>query len=204
MIAANGTALLVVYVQNELVDPNGKIGAGGLAKIGAHRNLIPNLKAAIAAARNKGWPIVYVELGYREDYQDVLSVAPRVSKTRENKIAVQGTWASEFHPEIAPQPGDMVFYKQCVNPFFGTSLLEWLRSKGVNSVYLAGTATNRVVESAARYADDAAFAVSVLEDCCASPIPPGTTSRLHKSFLFSQRSPRPTTSSDRDTLIIRS
>jgi nicotinamidase-related amidase len=165
------TALLVCDVQNDLVDPKGKVGAGGLAKIVADRNLLSNLKVVIAKARGKGWPVVYVGLGYREDYQDVLSVAPRIAKARENKVAVRGHWGAEFHPDIAPQAGDVVFYKQCVNPFFGTSLLEWLRSKGVANLFLAGTATNLVVESAARYADDAGFAVSVVEDCCASPNP---------------------------------
>ena len=165
------TALLVCDVQNDLVDSKGKVGAGGLAKIVADRNVLSNLKGVIAKARGKGWPVVYVGLGYREDYQDVLSVAPRIAKARENKVAVRGHWGAEFHPDIAPQAGDVVFYKQCVNPFFGTSLLEWLRSKRVENLFIAGTATNFVVESAARYADDAGFAVSVIEDCCASPNP---------------------------------
>ena len=165
------TALLVCDVQNDLVDPKGKVGAGGLAKIVADRNVLSNLKGVIAKARGKGWPVVYVGLGYREDYQDVLSVAPRIAKARENKVAVRGHWGAEFHPDIAPQAGDVVFYKQCVNPFFGTSLLEWLRSKGVAKLFIAGTATNLVVESAARYADDAGLAVSVVEDCCATPNP---------------------------------
>jgi len=167
----NGTALLVCDVQNDLVDPNGKVGAGGLAKIVAERNLLSNLKTLIASVRGKGWPVVYIGLGYREDYQDVLSVAPRIAKARESKVAVRGEWGAEFHPDIAPQAGDIVFYKQWINPFFGTPLLEWLRRNGVSSLLIAGTATNLVVESAARYADDAGFAVSVVEDCCASPNP---------------------------------
>lgn len=165
----NANALLVCDVQNDLVDPKGKVGASGLAKIVADRNVLPNLKALIANVRGKGWHVVYVGLGYREDYQDVLSVAPRIAKARDNQVAVRGQWGAEFHPDIAPQSGDMVFYKQWVNPFFGTSLLEWLRRNGVASLFITGTATNLVVESAARFADDAGLAVSVVEDCCASP-----------------------------------
>ena len=123
------TALLVCDVQNDLVDPKGKVGAGGLAKIVNDRKVLSNLKSVIAKARGKGWPVVYVGLGYREDYQDVLSVAPRIAKARENKVAVRGHWGAEFHPDIAPQADDVIFYKQWVNPFFGTSLLEWLRSE---------------------------------------------------------------------------
>ena len=171
MSVVNGSALLVLDVQNDLVDPKGKVGAGGLAKIVADRKLLPNLKALIARVRESGWPVVYVGLGYREDYKDVLSVAPRIAKAREGKVAVLGEWGSEFHPDVAPQNGDVVFHKQWVNPFFGTSLLEWLRRNNLGHLYLAGTATNLVVESAARYADDAGFSVSVVEDCCASPNP---------------------------------
>lgn len=171
MTVVSDTALLVLDVQNDLVDPKGKVGAGGLAKIVADRNVLANLKGLIASFRGKGAHVAYAGLGYREDYLDVLSVAPRIAKARENKVAVLGTWGSEFHPEVAPQAGDMVFRKQCVNPFFGTSLLEWLRRNGVVNLVLAGTATNLVVESAARYADDAGFAVTVVEDCCASPNP---------------------------------
>jgi len=167
----NDTALLVCDVQNDLVDPRGKVGVGGFAKIVAERNLLSNLKALIATVRGKGWPVVYIGLGYREDYQDVLSVAPRIAKARESKVAVRGEWGADFHPDIAPQAGDIIFYKQWINPFFGTSLLEWLRRNGVSNLLIAGTATNLVVESAARYADDAGFAVSVVEDCCASPNP---------------------------------
>jgi biuret amidohydrolase len=155
-------------VQNDLVDTKGKLGAGGLAKIVADRNVLANLEAFIANA-SKGWPVVHVGPRYREDYQDVLSVAPRIGKPRENKVAVRGQCGAEFQQDVAPKAQDTVFCKECVNPFFGTPLLEWLRRNGISCLYIAGTATNLVVESAARHADDAGLAVSVVEDCCASP-----------------------------------
>jgi nicotinamidase-related amidase len=36
---------------------------------------------------------------------------------------------------------------------------------------IGGVVTNLVVESAARAADDAGFAVTIIEDCCAAPNP---------------------------------
>jgi nicotinamidase-related amidase len=40
------TALLVCDVQNDPIDPKGNAGAPGLARIGADRNLLANLKKA--------------------------------------------------------------------------------------------------------------------------------------------------------------
>ena len=58
-----------------------------------------------------------------------------------------------------------------MNPFFNTGLMSWLWSRGVKRIVTGGVVTNLVVESTAQAADDAGFAVVVLEDCCASPNP---------------------------------
>ena len=58
-----------------------------------------------------------------------------------------------------------------MNPFFNTPLMNWLQHRRVERLVLGGVATNLVVESTARAADDAGFEVQVLADCCASPNP---------------------------------
>ncbi len=116
-------------------------------------------------------PVVFIRLGFRPDYADALSVSARVEKLKSMNAAIVGTWGTEFPAELAPRPDEMVFTKQSVNPFFNTSLLSWLSARGIRRLALCGVATNNVVESAARYADDAGFAVTVVEDCCASAKP---------------------------------
>ena len=162
-------ALLLLDLQNEMVDPNGKIGGGGLAKVVEQRSVLPKAAAAIDRARTKGIPIVYVRLGFRSDYLDALSVAPRIEKLKANKVAVLGTWGTEFPDAIAPRDGDLVVTKQCVNPFFNTGLMTWLQSRGIKRIAIGGVVTNLVVESTARAADDAGLAVTVLQDLCAAP-----------------------------------
>lgn len=164
-------ALLLLDLQNEMVDPKGKIGGGGLAKIVEQRSVLTKAAAAIHRARTKGVPIVYVRLGFRSDYLDALSIAPRIEKLKAAKAAIVGTWGTEFPEAIAPRDGDLVVTKQCVNPFFNTGLMTWLQSRGVKRVAIGGVATNLVVESTARAADDAGLAVTVLEDLCAAPNP---------------------------------
>jgi nicotinamidase-related amidase len=169
MSEPRATALLLLDLQNEMVDPKGKVGGGGLAKVVAERNVVENAAAALAAARKRGNPVVHVRLGFRADYLDALSVAPRIDKLKANNVAVLGTWGTEFPEALKPADGELVVTKQCVNPFFGTNLLNWLAQSGVRHVVLGGVVTNLAVESTARAADDAGFAVTVLEDCCAAP-----------------------------------
>ena len=165
------TALLLLDLQNEMVDPAGKVGGGGLARIVADRRVLENASIALAAARARGLVIGHVRLGFRADYADSLSVAPRVTRLKASGAVVLGSWGCEFPAQVAPLNSEPVFTKQCVNPFFNTPLMVWLLRQGVTDLVLGGVATNLVVEATARAADDAGFAVTVLEDCCASPNP---------------------------------
>lgn len=165
------TALLLLDLQNEMVDPKGKVGGGGLAKIVADRGVLANASRALTAARAARMMVVHVRLGFRADYADALSVAPRITKLKEHGAAILGTWGTEFPDAVRPNTDELVITKQCVNPFFNTSLLALLTHRGIRRVVLGGVATNLVVESTARYSDDAGFAVTVIDDCCASPNP---------------------------------
>jgi len=165
----NTTALLLLDLQNEMVDPNGKIGAGGLAKVVAERNVIPNAADALRAAREGGLAVGHVRLGFRDDYEDALSVAPRIARLKEHRAAIAGTWGTEFPDALTPQANELVVTKQCVNPFFNTSLFAWLSHRGIKTIVIGGVVTNLVVEATARAADDAGLATIVLEDCCAAP-----------------------------------
>lgn len=167
--SAAQTALLLLDLQNEMVEPAGKIGGGGLAAVVEARGVLANARRALDAARERGHPVVHVRLGFRPDYADALSVAPRITRLKENRAAILGTWGTEFPDAVAPTEGELVVTKQCVNPFFNTGLLVWLLQRGVEHVVLAGVVTNLVVESTARAADDAGLAVTVLEDACAAP-----------------------------------
>lgn len=161
-------ALLLIDFQNDMVHPEGKIGASGLAACVSARDILSRTRSVAEAFRNNGRPVIFIRLAFRADYADSLSVAPRISKLRKAGAAVSGTWGAAFHAQLQPQAGDLVLNKQCVNPFFNTSLLSWLGHRNISELAIAGVATNLAVESAVRYADDAGIAPIVLEDCCAS------------------------------------
>lgn len=172
------SALLLLDLQNEMVDPKGKVGAHGLAKIVEDRGVLKNARACLDAARAAGMAVVHVRLGFRPDYSDCLSVAARITGLKGNRAAIVGEFGSEFHPTVAPLDDELVITKQCVNPFFNTGLMTWLMQNGIKRLYLGGVATHLVVESTARFADDAGFAPVVIEDICAAPNP-----ALHDHFI---------------------
>ena len=165
------TALLVLDVQNELVDPAGKVGSQGFAKVVEQRDLLRKTAAVIAAMRAKQQPVAYVNVGFRADYADAISRSKRLAHLKEKQAIVIGSWGLQFPEAIAPLPGEIVYTKRAVSPFFNTGLETWLHRHGVTTLALCGVYTHMVVDSAARHADDAGFVVKVLEDCCASPDP---------------------------------
>ncbi len=165
------TALLVLDVQNEFVDPRGKVGATGFAKIVEQRQIIPNIARAQAAFRAKGLPVAFVNVAYRADYRDTISRSARLQHLIDMNAIVEGTWGVQFPDAIKPLPSEIIFTKHAVSPFFNTQLYSWLIRQGVDTVALTGCHTHMVVDSAARYADDAGLYVKVVEDCCASPDP---------------------------------
>ena len=165
------SALVLLDLQNEMVDAKGKVGGGGLAKIVAERQVLENAARALAAARASGMDVVHVRLGFRADYLDALSVAPRVTKMKMNQACIVGTWGTEFPAMIAPREGELVVTKQCVNPFFNTGLMNWLLHRNIEKLVFGGVVTNLAVEMTARAADDAGFGLTVLEDVCAAPNP---------------------------------
>jgi biuret amidohydrolase len=172
------SALLLLDLQNEMVDPKGKVGAHGLAKIVEDRGVLENARTCLDAARSAGMAVVHVRLGFRPDYADCLSVAARITTLKNNRAAIVGEFGSEFHPSVAPLDGELVITKQSVNPFFNTGLMTWLMQNGIKRLYLGGVATHLAVESTARFADDAGFAPVVIEDVCAAPNP-----ALHDHFI---------------------
>ena len=75
--------------------------------------------------------------------------------------------ATQIHPAVAPQIGDIVVIKKRVSAFVGSDLEVVLRSLAVRSLVLAGIATSGVVLSTLRQAADLDYDLKVLSDACA-------------------------------------
>ncbi|WP_030438018.1 cysteine hydrolase family protein [Actinoplanes subtropicus] len=161
-----GTALLVMDVQETIVarypDPG----------------LLKRLSATIGAARGAGLPIIYVTIGFRPG-------APEISSR--NKVFKQvtirmGGLANEIHPDVAPEPGDILVTKRRVSAFAGSDLEMVLRAQGIEHLVLTGIATSGVVLSTLRQAADLDYEITVLADCCLDNDPEVHRVLLEKVF----------------------
>jgi len=75
---------------------------------------------------------------------------------------------SDFVPEIAPEPSDIVITKRQWGAFYGTDLELQLRRRGMDTIVLCGISTDYGVESTARFAYEYGFQQVFAEDAMAA------------------------------------
>jgi nicotinamidase-related amidase len=163
--------LLVLDMINDLVHadgPNG--GPKGYGPELARRGTLAHAATAIGKARVAGVPIAYIRVGFSSDYREVSPTSPLFQAAKKGGLFKLGTWGTEVHPDLSPQPGDFDIVKHRVSPFYATSLEALLRGSGVRSLYLLGVSTSGAVLSAAKDGHDRDYKITIVEDaCCALP-----------------------------------
>lgn len=80
-----------------------------------------------------------------------------------------GTWESAIIDELAPLPEDYMVPKYRWNAFFQTYLELALRTRGIDTIILAGGSTDVGVASTAYAARDLDYNIVFASDACSSP-----------------------------------
>lgn len=126
----------------------------------AKERLVP----VLAAARNKGIPVMYSTSG--EDHL-LLSRHSWGAKTKRLGVANADPMPNShaIPKDIAPLPHEPLFRKEKPSVFFGTALLQYLINLGVNQLLLCGTTTSGCVRATAVDAFSYNYRVAVIEDC---------------------------------------
>ena len=74
----------------------------------------------------------------------------------------------EIQNLVEPISGEKIISKSAVNCFVGTDLLDYLRSKEVDTLVICGMQTHMCVEAATRAAADFGFKCILIGDACAT------------------------------------
>jgi nicotinamidase-related amidase len=159
---------LVLDMENDLVAEEGPNGKGPLGEQVRARGIIARTATAIAKARAAGVPIGYVRVGFSPDYREAPDTSAIFNGAKQHGLFKLGTWGTEVHKDLAPQPGDFDIVKHRVSPFWATNLEAILRAHRIERIFCSGVSTVAVVQGTVRDAHDRDYVCVVLEDCCAS------------------------------------
>jgi nicotinamidase-related amidase len=159
-------ALILLDVQNELVDPAGAVGSHGLAGRVAEHKMLLTTGRLLTAAREAAVPVVHVGNGFRDGHPEVDEANPLTAAAKAGNEFVLGSWGAQFHPEVAPQPGEYTVMKSGMSAFAGTALDPLLTVLRVRTLLLCGLVTNIAVEGTARDAADRGYRPVVVSDAC--------------------------------------
>lgn len=163
------TALVLIDLQNAIMDRETKPYSTG--------EVLERSRAMAEAFRSKGALVVYVRVLLGE----VLSMPADEIMTLPKDLPAS---ASAIADAAGMKDGDLLISKRHWGAFAQTDLEKQLRSRGIETIVLAGVATNMGVESTLRQGTGLGFAFITVEDACS------TFSAEMQDFAFKRIFPR--------------
>jgi ureidoacrylate peracid hydrolase len=155
-LAGDGSALLLVDLQNDYLHPEGAIG----------RHLDPDAVLAMMGivevlrveAAQAGIPAVFLRTLHTP-----LTDSPAWLERDSDKVCREGTFGAGFFL-VEPEANDTVLTKHRYSGFIGTPLDQVLRRLGVHTLVIVGVGSNVCVESTLRDAFMLDYRVILVED----------------------------------------
>jgi len=170
------TALLVIDMQRDFLDPGGYAAKAGL-DISRLREPITSIRALLAAARHERVNVVHTREGHLPDLSDCppaklerssAAGAPIGSQGPLGRLLLRGEYGHDFIDELQPWPGELVVDKPGYSAFEHTDLQAWLEQRGIETLILTGVTTEVCVSSTLRTAVDRGYRCITVRDACAS------------------------------------
>lgn len=177
VFAPDHTALIVIDMQKDLLDPDGAYARNG-EDVSLTRAIVPTVVDLVQAARQAGVLVGFTQnTTLPEGRSDSPAWAYFKNYSRPatgGQYTMAGTWGHDLIDELQPAAGDLVITKHRSDAFIGTDLDNLLRANLVESVAVAGIVTNGCVESTVRHAAFNDYYSGLVGDASAS-----TSRRLH-------------------------
>jgi gluconolactonase len=163
-IDPKSAAMIVQDLQNDVIIEGGAFADSGAPAHATSQNVVENVKAFAAAAREAGVPVIHVWYIVEQGAVGLKQNAPLFQGVREANALVRGTWGAAPADGLEPQEGDHIVEKMRMNAFHDTKLDTLLRGLGVETLIITGAWTNMSIEHTARHAADAGYRVVVASD----------------------------------------
>jgi nicotinamidase-related amidase len=170
-------ALVISECQRAMVDTS--FTDRDLAQIVAKRGMLPKIAALANVFRQAGLPVIHATLVPPADPADFPVSCVLLANVRKRGELRKGQPGADIVAELGPEPGDIVCEREHgISGFHATELERILRSRGVQTVVLAGVSTNIALPTMAAEAVNRLFSVVFAEDCTS-----GATEDSHASQL---------------------
>jgi len=176
-------ALLVVHMQDSLCRVGGALEGMGHCEAARDAGIIPNIQALQKAFRAKGLPVAFVVARHPAEFE-VPAYGAFWSAAGTMKINLEGTRDIGIIDELAPAPGEPIFYNWVFNIFQTNGLAQYLQEQSVDTIVLTGVATGMAIASNAFGLADRLYSLIVPSDTCAD-----ANQELHETVLGSMLPP---------------
>jgi ureidoacrylate peracid hydrolase len=177
LVRPQRAALVIVDMQNDFCHPEGAEAVIG-ADVRMVGEMAPRLLSFLAEARSVGTRIILVRTHHSPwTNSNVWEARGGGRHTRsEVRVCLPGTWGAEFYAGFEPrqsadwQPArsDYVVTKHRYSAFVDTDLDLVLRAQRIDTLLLAGTASNGCVEATAYMGFMRDYGIVFLSDCTAA------------------------------------
>ena len=173
------TAVLVIDMQLDYCGKDGWAEMAG-ADMAVMRSPIDGAVKVLAAAREKGYHVIYTRAGHRPDGSDLTEVkrfrgrrmgAGIGDNSKIGRNLVRGEPGWEIIPELAPRDGEPIVDKPGSGAFYSTELEHILIRRRIKNLVIMCVTTEVCVHTTLREASDRGFDKLLLEDCCAATVP---------------------------------
>ncbi|MBI5536833.1 MAG: cysteine hydrolase [Deltaproteobacteria bacterium] len=111
-------------------------------------SFLSNVTRLVTSARHAGVLVVHVQ-----------HTGP------EGSVFARGSPAREFHPSVAPRPGEPLVDKDTPDSFLRSNLESVLREAGIRELCVCGFATEGCIDTTVRSAWSRGFSVVLASDC---------------------------------------
>ena len=167
---AKSSALLFVDPYNDFLSDGGKVWPF-IKDVAGEVGLLDNLRIINRAVRSAGVQVMYVPHRRWQpgDYECWCHPSPSQRKIMEGHHFAKGEWGGDWHPEFAPQPGDVVALEHWGSSGFANTDLDFqLKQHGITHVMVVGLLANTCIEATARYAMELGYHVTLVRDATAA------------------------------------
>ncbi|KAA0018308.1 cysteine hydrolase [Salinicola corii] len=159
------TALVLIEFQNDFTSEGGSLH-DAVKDVMARDDMLGKTQELVAKARAAGVSILHAPIHFAPGYGEITCQPYGIlAGVVEGKAFVKGEWGAEICDALTPQADDIVIEgKRGLDTFASTNLDFILRSKGIETIVLAGFLTNCCVESTMRSGYEKGFEVLTLID----------------------------------------